>query len=91
MLFVLLSGLIGGYCIGIYSFDTLSENTLAILREQNVTKEIVAISGMMQYGILFGLFTWQSLGLIYKTGPVGELMVMENTIWLIIMVPVSLL
>ena len=31
------------------------------------------------------------LCLIYKTGSVRELMVMENIIWLIIMVPVSLL
>ena len=28
LLFVLISGLIGGYCIGIYGYDTLSEDTL---------------------------------------------------------------
>ena len=48
LLFVLIGGLIGGYCIGIYSYDTLSEETLALMREQNVTREIVAISTMIQ-------------------------------------------
>ena len=55
LLFVLLGGLIGGYCIGLYSYDTLSEEMLKQLEEQNVTKEIVAISTMFQYGILFGV------------------------------------
>ncbi len=55
LLFVLIGGLIGGCCIGIYSYDTLSEDTLAVLRDQNVTREIVAISSMIQYGILFGV------------------------------------
>ena len=55
LLFVLIGGLIGGYCIGIYGYDTLSEDTLAVLREQNVTRETVAISSMIQYGILYGV------------------------------------
>ena len=55
LLFVLIGGLIGGYCMGIYSYDLLSEDNLVILREQNVTKEMVALSSMMQYGILFGV------------------------------------
>ena len=55
LLFVLLGGLIGGYCMGIYGYDMLSEDTLAILREQTVTKEMVALSTMAQYGVLFGL------------------------------------
>lgn len=55
LLFVLIGGLIGGYCTGIYGYDILSEETLALMREQNVTREIVAISTMIQYGILFGV------------------------------------
>ena len=55
LLFVLIGGLIGGYCTGIYSYDTLPEDLLLLLREQNVTREIVAISSMIQYGILFGV------------------------------------
>ncbi|MBQ9824581.1 MAG: CPBP family intramembrane metalloprotease [Solobacterium sp.] len=57
LLFVLLSGLIGGFCTGIYSYDTLSEDMLAVLREQNVTREMLALSSMLQYGILFGVVT----------------------------------
>ena len=55
LLFVLIGGLIGGYCMGMYGYDMLSEDTLAILREQTVTKEMVALSTMAQYGVLFGL------------------------------------
>lgn len=55
LLFVLVGGLIGGYCLGIYVFDTLSEDLLAALREQGVTREMVAISSMLQYGVLYGV------------------------------------
>ena len=55
LLFVLLGGLIGGYCIGLYSYDSLSLDLLKQLQEQNITKEMVALSSMIQYGILFGL------------------------------------
>ena len=55
LLFVLLGGLIGGYCIGLYSYDSLSLDLLKQLQEQNVTKEMVALSSMIQYGILFGV------------------------------------
>ena len=54
LLFVLIGGLIGGYCAGIYGYDSLPEETLAMMREQNVTRETVALSTMIQYGILFG-------------------------------------
>lgn len=53
LLFVMLGGLIGGYCIGIYSYDSLSEEMLALLREQNATRELIALSSMIQYGIVF--------------------------------------
>ncbi len=55
LVFVLVGGLIGGYCIGLYAFDNLSAEILKQLQEQNVTKEIVAISTMFQYGIMFGV------------------------------------
>lgn len=55
LLLVLLGGLIGGYCIGLYSYDSLSLELLKQLQEQNVSKEMVALSSMVQYGIVFGL------------------------------------
>ncbi len=55
LLFIMLGGLIGGYCIGIYSYDSLSEETLSLFREQNATRELIALSSMVQYGIVFGV------------------------------------
>ena len=55
LLLVLIGGLVGGYCIGLYSYDSLSNELLKQLQEQNVTKEMVAISSMIQYGIPFGV------------------------------------
>ncbi|MBO4323291.1 MAG: CPBP family intramembrane metalloprotease [Clostridia bacterium] len=54
LLFVLVCGLIGGYCIGLYSYDSLSEEALKQLEEQGGTKELVAIASAVQYGIPFG-------------------------------------
>ena len=55
LLLVLLGGLIGGYFIGIYSYDSLSAELLKQLQDQNMTKEMVAISSAIQYGIVFGV------------------------------------
>ena len=55
LLLVLIGGLVGGYCIGLYNYDSLSNELLKQLQEQNVTKEMVAISSMIQYGIPFGV------------------------------------
>ena len=55
LLLVLFGGLIGGYCIGLYYYDSLSEEILNLLQEQNVTKDIIARSTAIQYGILFGI------------------------------------
>lgn len=55
LLLVLLGGLIGGYCIGVYSYDSLSLELLRQLQEQNISKEMVALSSMIQYGIVFGV------------------------------------
>ena len=63
LLLVLISGLIGGYCLGLYSYDSLSIDLLKELQKQNITKEMVAISFMIQYGILFGLIL-ASIGII---------------------------
>ena len=63
LLLVLLGGLIGGYCIGLYSYDSLTEELLIELQNQNVSKEVVALSSMVQYGILFGLIL-ASIGIV---------------------------
>ena len=55
LLLVLIGGLIGGYCIGVYSYDSLSLELLRQLQEQNISKEMVALSSMIQYGIVFGV------------------------------------
>ena len=63
LLLVLLGGLIGGYCIGLYSYDSLSKELLKQLQEQNVTKEMIALSSAIQYGITFGVIL-ASIGII---------------------------
>ncbi len=55
LLLVLIAGLIGGYWTGLYSYDSLSHELLKQLQEQNVTKELLGLSSMVQYGITFGL------------------------------------
>ena len=65
LLFVLLGGLIGGYCLGIYSYDTLSKELLKQLQDQNVTKEMLGISSMFQYGITFGAVL-AAIGIVFS-------------------------
>ena len=55
LLLVLISGMFGGYFLGLYSYDSLAEELLKQLQEKNVTKEMLAISTAIQYGILFGI------------------------------------
>ena len=55
LLLVLLGGLIGGYCTGIYYYDSLSFELLKQIQEQNITKEILGVSSSIQYGILYGI------------------------------------
>ena len=55
LLFVLIASLIGGYCTGLYVYDTLSPDMLHQLQEQNVSKNLLAIVTLLQYGIVFGL------------------------------------
>jgi hypothetical protein len=65
LLFVLLGGLIGGYFLGLYSYDSLSPEMLKQLEEQNGTKELLGISSMIQYGILFGVVL-AAVGIVFS-------------------------
>ena len=55
LLFVLSSGLIGGYCTGLYIPEMYSQEMLQQLQEQGMTTEMLALSGAVQYGILYGV------------------------------------
>ena len=63
LLLVLLGGLIGGFCIGLYSYDSLSLELLKQLEDQNVSREMVALVSMVQYGIPFGVIL-ASIGIV---------------------------
>ena len=63
LLFVLCSGLIGGYCTGLYIPEMYSQEMLQQLQEQGMTSEMLALSGAVQYGIIYGLIL-ASIGLI---------------------------
>ena len=55
LLIILLGGLIGGYCTGLYLYDSISEEVLLQLQEQNITKTTYSLIAMFQYGIIYGL------------------------------------
>ena len=63
LLFVLCSGLIGGYCTGLYMPEMFSQEMLQQLQEQGMTAEMLALSGAVQYGILYGVIL-AAIGLI---------------------------
>lgn len=63
LLLVLIGGLIGGYCVGIFGYDSLSEELLKQMQEQNVTKEMMGFSSMIQYGIIYGIIL-ASIGIV---------------------------
>ena len=63
LLLVVLGGLIGGYCIGLYSYDSFSSELLKQLQDQNVSKQMIAISSAIQYGIAFGVIL-ASIGIV---------------------------
>ena len=63
LLFVLFGGLIGGYFLGLYNYDSLSIELLGELQKQNVSREMVALSFSIQYGIVFGLIL-ASIGIV---------------------------
>ena len=55
LLFVLCSGLIGGYCIALYLPDMYSQEMLQQMQAQGMTTEMLALSGAVQYGIIYGV------------------------------------
>ena len=55
LLFVLCSGLIGGYCTGLYIPEMYSQEMLQQLQEQGMTAEMLVLSGAAQYGIFYGV------------------------------------
>ena len=63
LLFVLCSGLIGGYCAGSYLPEMLSQEMLQQMREQGTTAETAALVGAVQYGVLYGVIL-AAIGLI---------------------------
>ena len=63
LLVVLLSGLVGGYCTGLYLPAAFSPEMTQQLQEQGMTTEMLALSGAVQYGILYGLVL-AAIGLI---------------------------
>ena len=63
LLFVLCSGVIGGYCTGLYIPEMYSQEMLQQLQEQGMTAEMLAFTGAVQYGIIYGLIL-AAIGLI---------------------------
>ena len=63
LLFVLVSGLIGGFCTGLYLPETYSQEMQLQLQQQGVTTQMLALSGAVQYGILYGVIL-AAIGLI---------------------------
>lgn len=55
LLFVLVCGLIGGYCTGLYLPDTYSPEMLRQMEAQNMTAGALALSAAIQYGVVYGL------------------------------------
>ncbi len=63
LLFVLSSGLIGGYCSGFYIPEMYSQEMLQQLQEQGTSTGVIALSAAVQYGILYGVIL-AAIGLI---------------------------
>ncbi len=66
LLFVLVSGLVGGYCTGLYLPATFSAEMTRQMQEQGLTNEMLIISTTVQYGILFGIVL-AALGVVFAT------------------------
>lgn len=63
LLFVLITGVIGGYFAGIYSYESLSADLLSEIQKQNVTKEMFGLVSMIQYGIVYS-FVLAAIGIL---------------------------
>ena len=81
LLFVLISESIGGYCTGSYMPEMYSQEMLQQLQEQGMTTELLALSGAVQYGILYGAIL-AAIGLIIskKVGLWKELRFDKNAV-----------
>lgn len=65
LLFVLFGGLVGGYFIGLYSYDSLTPELLKQIEEQNATREMVGLVSMVQYAIMYGVVL-AAVGIIFS-------------------------
>lgn len=65
LLFVLVGGLIGGYFVGLYSYDSLTLELLKQMEEQHVTREMVGLVSMLQYGIIYGVVL-AAIGIVFS-------------------------
>ena len=65
LLFVLVGGLIGGYFVGLYSYDSLTLELLKQMEEQHVTREMVGLVSMLQYGLIYGVVL-AAIGIVFS-------------------------
>ena len=65
LLFVLVGGLIGGYFVGLYIYDSLTPELLKQMEEQHATREMVGLVSMVQYGIIYGVIL-AAVGIIFS-------------------------
>lgn len=65
LLFVLVGGLIGGYFVGLYSYDSLTPELLKQMEEQHATREMVGLVSMLQYGIIYGVVL-AAIGIVFS-------------------------
>lgn len=63
LLFVLISGLVGGFCTGLYLPATFSPEMTMQLKEQGLTNGALVLSTTIQYGIMFG-FVLAAIGVV---------------------------
>ena len=65
LLFVLVGGLIGGYFVGLYIYDSLTPELLKQMEEQHATREMVGLVSMVQYGIIYGVVL-AAIGIVFS-------------------------
>ena len=81
LLFILSSGLLGGFCTGLYIPEMYSQEMLQQLQEQGMTTQMLALSGAVQYGIFYGAVL-AAIGLIIskKVGLWKEFLFDKNAV-----------
>lgn len=65
LLFVLVGGLIGGYFVGLYIYDSLTPELLKQMEEQHATREMVGLVSMLQYGLIYGVVL-AAIGIVFS-------------------------